>query len=498
MRVIVSKIEKNPIVVVREKLDKVMKEEVGKKNRALFKLYTLGVLTNPVYFSERSVSKYLLQEFPDAIKYYANPTNGGLEYTPDRIALSLLMVEDDEYKDFANTLKDYLDSQLIINQLNNIYKKFVKKSLTSIEFAQRPSVSKTRVSMRCGVNFGDEVIRQVCDFGEDKTMYEYDMSKFVMYSIAKYLGISEHEYLQRASENKSFFIENITFRQECKFINLILKGSYECKGKWGELLTKKYREYYFDNYTDENTKIGFDSFEDSVYKSCFDEREELLSTFFPYEKRGWLPIYATNTAIYYVAKDTTPKSSKLHSINGKIEVGYYVYDCGNNCLLDEVNLLEGVTGEYIGADLVRKNKLKAYGKPIKLYFAGKEKEYYELSQVRKIVEEDGEEFEIELEPFVGNRTQFEYIDEEDLFKKFKATNNYEMLNRLNRSYIRNFDTMKGDAELQSAVVEMSLAYLYAQCGYTDYFSVLTNHHDVDDNELREIITRSSKLVHGLA
>lgn len=496
MRVIASRIEKNPVVIVRERLDNTLREQISKKNRALFKLYTLGVLPNPVYFSTKSVGKYLLQEYPEVHKFYENWSNGALKFTSERVALSLINNEDEEYADFANTLKDYLDSEDNIRQLGNIYKKFTKKSLVSMPFQQRPAVSQTRVSMRCGVDFGNKVMSDLCDFGDGNTIYEFNMARYILYAMAEHLGVDELEYRTRASEDKSFFIEDISFKEECKLIDLIVSGGYNCQGKWGKLLIDDYKQYYYSNYTDDNNRVGFDSYEDVLYKDFFDKREQLISDLFKYEKRGWTPVYANNYCIYYIGKNTL-QSSKLHDMNSKIDVGFYIYDAGNNCLLDEINLINGVSGEFIGSDVVHRNKYKTYCKPIKLYCAGKLKDYYEISYVRRVEEIDGEKYEYELDPFVGKRTQFEYIDDTELFKKYSVNSKVELLQVLSSNCITMLGISSVEQKLREMIAEYSLAYLYAQCGYTDYNSVLTNHKSLSDEELRGITQQSAKLVHLL-
>lgn len=490
MRIVINKINERPIVVKKENLDRVYREQVGRKNQQLFKLYSLGVLTNPVFYDEKQVVRYIMEEYQEAMNYLRNCADGSIVIGLQHMKLAKRFVKDEEFQELADILINYFDSAYVVKELDRLYRRFNKKCMTEAILQVRASISQSTVSMRCGVDFMHPIIQSLVEFKENEQVSIFDMSECIMFGIAKYLGVAPLVYKQRACDNESFFIKGLTFKEECEYIPLILSGEASNDGIFGEKLKKKIREYYNSNFNDDDNKIGYESFEEAVYTTCFDLREEKLGTF-GISNGIYTPFLADNYRIFYIMKGK--KSEPIYQYDNGISMGFYALDWETGKCLDAINQISGISGEFLSTNAVKKNKYNTNGgHPVMLSVDGELEEFYSLDTLT-VVDKDGNE--TQLKPWCGNTIQFEYESIDEMFKRNGAKADYSMANKVDELYLDEYGAK--EKELQEGVEELIIAFMYAQCGYIDYISGIRRGVVADVSKHYEMIKRAGQVVKAL-
>lgn len=479
MRVIANKINEEPVHIDLWKLEKVYKKYMGKRNRAIFELYQLGVLDNPVYMDFKMVKRFLIEEFKPAMKYLVSGVDGMLMLERRQFKLaSEIYKEDEDFNNFALALNDYYESQYILDELQKIRSK-IKSRMTGCDILPRVAVSTSAVTTRCKIDFCNKGVQECVTLPDDTELYYVDLSDSIMRGIAKVVGIPDGEFESSRSKNKSLFIGDITYNQELAYIDLLLTGQTVLNGKFGDVLKSKIIEYYNVNFNDTDNNIGYEKFDEVVYRSCFDLREEQISTVISDDMIR--PFIADNFGIYYEVPSTNPtKSDGLYDMDTDVVYGNYCINNETGVEFPETERLLGLCGEFISESFKRKNNLTFKTLPIQI----KGKKYYCVTDI------EGES----IKPVLGDDILFEFTDIKDVFEKLYIKDIQTFKSYLKQVYKRFVkETSMNEFEM-NITCEITLRYLLADWGYNYRPPIKNEFAFISERTLERFIDLSEKFI----
>lgn len=451
MRVIANQINERQIHIDLWKLERTYKKYMSKRNRALFELYQLGVLESPVYMDFKIVKRFLIEEFKPVMKYLLSGVDGMLMLERRQFKLaSELYTQDEDFNTFALALNDYYESQYVMEELQKIKSK-IKARAASCDITPRVSVSTSAVTIRCKIDFCNRGVQECVTLDDNKELYYADLSDSIMRGIAKVLEISDEEFEKRRLENKSFFIDGMTYAQELNYIDLLLTGQTVLDGKYGKLLKSKIIKYYNVNFNDTDNNIGYEKFEEVVYRNCFDLREEQISTIS--NRENMYPFMADNFGIYFeIESNKEPITDGIYSMNDDVVFGNYCVDAETGDSFSERERILGLCGEFISEKYKKANNLVCRTLPVNI----DGKKYYCLTDI------EGSE----IKPVMDNgEVRFEFTNMKEVLDKLYI-NDLKIYKSYIKQIYKRYDMRSTLSDFEVNIVcEIVLRYLLADWGY---------------------------------
>ena len=479
MRVIANQINEKPIHIDLWKLERTYKKYLGKRNRAIFELYQLGVLDNPVYMDFKMVKRFLIEEFKPVMKYLVSGVDGMLMLERRQFKLaSEIYKEDEDFNAFALALNDYYESQYIIEELQKIRSK-IKSRMTGCDIPPRVAVSTSAVTTRCKIDFCNSGVQECVTLSDGMELKYIDLTDSIMRGIAKVVEISDEEFEQSRSENKSLFIDGITYNQELNYIDLLLTGQTVLNGRFGERLKKKIIEYYNVNFNDTDNNIGYEKFDEVVYRSCFDLREKQIGTI--ENSTIFRPFIADNFGIYFEIPSTNSnKAEGLYDMDTDVVYGNYCVNAETGIEFSETERLLGLCGEFVSEDYKKKNNLVCRTLPIQI----DGKKYYCVTDI------EGET----IKPVLEDETFFEFTDINDVFgklyiKEIQTFKSY--LKQVFKRFVKEGNI--SDFEM-NMTCEITLRYLLADWGYNYRPPIKKEFAFVSERTLEKFMELSEKFI----
>lgn len=481
MRVLANKINAGSIHIDLWRLNRTYKKYLNKRNRAIFELYQLGVLDSPVYINMRMIKRYLVEEFKPVMKYLVSGVDGKflLERRQFKLA-SEIYTDDETFNDIAKALNDYYESQYILEELSKVRSK-IKLRMTGCDISPRVAVSTSAVSIRCRIDFCNKGVQECITLPEGKELEYLDFSDLILTGIAKFIGISDEIIEEYKKNNKSLFVGNITYEEERKYIDILLTGQVVLDGDFGDKLKSKIIDYYCVNFNDTDNNIGYEKFEEVVYRSCFDAREEFIQ-----EKvaEDFTPFIMNDFGVYYlVDSDKKEGNEDVYNMDTDVVYGNYCMNNTTGLQFSEIERLKGVCGEYISEKEAQKKGYKFTTLPIEI----DGKNYFCLTDI------DDED---KPEPFIGNKAFFEFKDLKDMLRKLYLPDIKTFKGFLRQQYKRMVVSNYTDFEM-NMTCEIALRYILADWGYNYRPPIENKFVEVSTRTLEKFMESAENLVNGL-
>lgn len=373
----------NVINMSMEKLLTAYDECSKKVNESLYYLFEHGYISTPSVYDEVSVRSVLVNALEDDIKYLCSNLTGEVDLSELRVKYALTVLRNNYYARDLTYLYNYLNAK---NNLDDLAEAIRISKRFANEVKPLISISRTNISYRCKINFSNPVIVDCIDLPEGYKLKTIDLRLCTYKKLCLSAKIPTSIIVDAIKSNKALFIKDLTLRKELDFLPLLLSGELVSDTKWGSYLEIAVINYYKQvNSNDKTTSVsGYDF---TVLQDSYTSRTTYLNSILV--KLGeYEPICLSLDYAYVQVKGVEAKRHvSMPSIIPK-HVGAYVIDnFGNE--LSYINLLRGVTGEFLPSSVVKSYKLKVKGLPTEMRclkvdegnLVESKEQYYNISQL---------------------------------------------------------------------------------------------------------------------
>ena len=420
MRIAVQSLNNEGVKVVKSKLTDSILNFTKQYYNACNELYNLGYSPSPSCCEKEEVYKVLISDEPALCSKFSNALSG--EFSPTLLRLQFVLQDttlSDECKEVLKLLYLALEAEQALEDLGLLCE--------SVKFAKKSDITaaKTRLTVSRSIYNTTKVpldspyVQKLFYLDKHKVLLECDYVHILIENALGKLGVSPLVVASAFENNTSLLLgDSYTFKDDCKFFSLLISGQIIGKGQYGKLLFDSIEKYYQEYYATRTTKTDCILYEEQNFLDATPQCIEYLNVF----RRNLTGTYS----VHYVTSEKV-----IFVVDGELEdkpivsrdyfIGSYVYDYENKCPIDAVNLLRGLSGEYVLASSLERLGLECKCMPIQMwsYYVGNSgstelqlDDYVPLCCCRYI--EDTAE--APLPDFVYNK-KFEWLDVKETCKK---------------------------------------------------------------------------------
>lgn len=480
MRIACMNINNNGITLSKSLINKTIFKYNGILGRALFKLYDLGYQSSPSIFDKENFRSILNLDFPDDVDYLRNNLRGNLDIDDELLVkYAILKSSNDLFKEVLSIYLDILTATHALEAYDIFFSKVkVPKKVDLIKVKSRLSVSGGVGNFNV-IPLDSPAIWESFVISSDEYLEVYDTTEVLIKQVILHLGYSEDDYLAHKNSGQPFFISGISQQDELSIFPAIVNGKINADGKFGSLLTKDISDYYANFYlTHDNTKISCSNYEEVIFNDCIDERIKLNNI-----KReslagkSYREFYVTSTKIIFAIKEENAVfKSNSYIKDGKIRMGVATLSHENRAEFSKINVLCGLSGEFVSETTVKLNNWLTVGQPIMIKFGTfignkfrlNELSYYPFYNVYYNL--DGE-FGCNVKPLLGNDIQIVVSDIKDIFYSLRVSSKQSLYSKVLRFVDASEFYIPRDCNVvkfSRLIADLTMALLYAECGETEY------------------------------
>lgn len=475
MRLSATSINNRGVKLSVTKLKECAFELNSKVGKALYVLYDMGYLSSPSAFNRETVLKGLLQEFPSDVSILMSNMDGNFNIDSLRIRHGLLATNNESFRSVIKVVYSYYRNS---EELEIINKLLCNKSIsnkTDYAFNPKISVSESVINFRCPVDLNSRAVQSclVPDMGYE--FKEYKLSHLVVLGLCRKVGVPDEVFQSHNTSGKAIFLKGLSLSDEADLINPLIKGDLPTSGEFASLLESSIFSYYKDIMEDSSVRYGRMAYDAEIYSICFKDRMDYVARLRKtMQAVGGIEYLLTQTSIVYQVPSGT-LSVKRKEFNWDT-IGNFILDWGTASELHKVNLIEGVSGEFISEKYCTGMKYKKTGAPTMLKSVvnlgnGEIRvdtlPYYNIINVRDASDS-------EIPPLMGRRYQFVFSDISEVLSKFGARSQEELTEGLYKKVITSFSLTCLDSEYRLLVSDLAVGLIFMDCGYPEFKSLVSN------------------------
>lgn len=484
MRLACLEINSKGIVLSKSLVTKTVHKYNGLLGRSLFKLYDWGYQSSPSVFDIIEFREALYSDFKDDIVLLRNNLTGKLEFDDEfMVKFAITKSSNPEFKSAMRIYLDILTAQKALDAYNLL--------LARVRVPKRSDV--IRVKPRLGVNgkvsnenilpLDNSAIRESFVLEDDEVLVKFDTSEVLIKETFKNLGYTDEDYILHKQTGQPFFIRGIAQEDEIALAPVIISGKIITDGKYGKELEESIAKYYSEFFSSHTTRVHCVEHETVIFNLALDERLKLIA-----EKRKTLgefrEFYVTSTEIIFAVKTSSIKKSYFK--DNTLDLGVVVLSHDSRRELAKLNVLRGLSGEFIHEDVVRDKGYITEGLPIDIQFgiiSGKSFRlsnfnYYPLYNVY-YQNKDGSKG-ANISPLLGVDIHIIVSDINDIFKKFEVSSVRELFS----SVLEYVDVVTPVGVLEytykNLVADLTVALILVECGETKYTLLGSNYDSIND------------------
>lgn len=343
------------IDISKTKLKKSLKYYRGMYCNACEKLYDLYFLSE-IELDMIELVRAMNEEFPEYMHLFRNEVDAIMDWTSNRCRYILDIAKgynfSDKFISVVKILETLFKSSEAISALTNIENRCKFTRGTSVKNLLPKINISNRVYDSSLYNFDNFAVQELFYTMSSERLIYVNTNDILRLAVLREIGVSDLDIEVIKSRNESYFVKGLTYDEELIYLDLILSGAVDINGTYADLLKEKLDENA--QYSIASTKTRgmtvVSTFADQMFiKSLSDRceyvklRREELQSRYAYVR----PYYVLNSGVYFAVSDEEYKYSGTSFDAPRVFTGMYAYDYVKNEFLSEINLLEGISGEYI-------------------------------------------------------------------------------------------------------------------------------------------------------
>lgn len=401
---------------------------------ACYKLYDMCYLGSASSFDRAEVITAIFQEFPEFRKYLCNRYTGEYTWSQEFIRYATYITRNlPRGAEFCEVLKIFgeaLDAKDVIDKLNNIATKqgITQRSSSSKKLKPVKPIFTIDLWLHDKSIFDCNNIAMMSIFKrrENTVIRSVDTIEIVRdWVLTEFMGIKK-EVVNANKKGKAFFIKGLTSEEELDILHLILINAVECDTKLGREYMQRRSAYDIAKSSEREVNI-VGQFENYVFVATRDERSALIKRLTSTMDNP-VPFFMDSRKVYYEIKSANAgRKISAPKLSGK-----YAVDYSTGKLFAALNLVNGVSGEFISPAEVQKRGYHAVGQPVKIGFIGVEKgkvSYFDYYPIYSVFESDADDA-MPLTPLVGRDILLEKVDEARMLVEFGVSSKEGLFDRV--------------------------------------------------------------------
>lgn len=473
MRIGVSNINKEGLVLSKKLINKGIFKYNGIIGRAMFELYDKGYQSSPAIFDIIDFRRALYEDFPQDFELLIDNLKGQLALENELIIKYALIKSNNE--EFKSILSSYYDIFLARKALDAF-----DTLLNKVRLPKKNDLLKVKI--RLGIsgsvkNYNslplDEKAIQDCIYvREEETIVRCNTADILVKGVLKRLGVSEEVFYKYKAENQSLFISGIDFKSEIELLPVVISGQVHADGVYGEALTADIANYYSEFSKTYGSHVDSIGYEQVIFNDTIDERISLIN-----EKRkkfgniAYRELYVTTSEVVFALESAISPYKKSYFEHNILHLGVATLSHENRTEFSKINTLNGLCGEFIHESEVKEKGYFAKGLPISIKFGVISNNKFRLSELKyyPIYSVYYAEDSNNVEPLLGTDIQVVIQDKDELFKRFGVSNKADLY-QYNLHNIDIKSPFEGVTSLQycELIADLTTALMLAECGELDY------------------------------
>lgn len=393
MKISAQNLNNSGILISKSKLNDMNLKYINIYSKACNILYSMGYLTSPYIFDNSDFLNVLNEEYPEALCKLKNISTGVLDCSKERLEFEIARCYDKGLSYILGLYRDIITAKeafVCYKELASKVKFHKNSDLATI----KPRLFVTsRVDSSSNIPLGSDCVQELFFIEDDFKLYRHNLGGILKKYLAKKAGVSDKEFSRYKSEDKALFINNFSFSRENSFIELIITGSIDLDGDFGQPLRDSIENYYSNYYLSNKTKTTCLPYFEVVFLEALDEcisyvtefREDMKSKDCAYSE-----LYVTNTSVLFKVPKSDSEDYKQNS-SLDLYIGNTVIDSDTGTKLNSVNRLRGISGIFVSESDVSIGNLDTLGLPIELWHYEKSRgkikkvcnKYYPIYNVHK-------------------------------------------------------------------------------------------------------------------
>lgn len=384
MRIAAQKINDRGIAVSRLKTREVTEKYVKQLGQACEALYDLGYLPNPQYFDEDSFFECLFEDFPEIVPLCRNITTGSINLSAQQFHFVMKKLGDvhRSYEVLSAACKAMEAKQALHD---------IELFLENAHFKLKDDVlvCKVRLSVTNHVycagklSLDSPYLRECFVVQPDKHIEEFDYSLEILRTVLKSIGVDESVDLYDSSV---FLGDGFTVRDDCEFMNLLIRGDIEGSGKYASKLHESVEKYYSDYYRTRTTIAECIKYEEQMFLDAIPAAVASINAF-RVAHPGYVEFFVDSKRVYWSVNGVAKKENPVER---DIYIGEDIRSIGSTPV-HLMNRLLSYSGEFLYRFDEAVAGYEVVGMPITLYSLNNGSkmpmEFYPASNLRKKVGE---------------------------------------------------------------------------------------------------------------
>lgn len=344
----------------------------SERANALYNLYDMGASFSPSRLDRQELFAYLMEQSKVDCGYLIT-RDGFIPWTYEMIDYALLKAKDEQFK---TVLQSYEIYKYCDEQLNALY----KATSGSIRRLSSVTVGSTKIINDISANMSittDKLsysnkyllataLRDCVARNQNTRLIDIDLRGDFLKGLAVAVGVSKDEVAKREYGNESLFVRGISFEDEKYLVWGLASGDIVSDGEFSKQLESELAK---QRSTRNEDGAVSDSYITVRSRAFIEGIEFTLSTLREFEKRYerfkyryiWVD---ENYITAEVACGFIDTEDELIAFRPQRRVGYFVKDYESDVSLPDVNLMKGISGEYITESACERNGYHIEGLPV--------------------------------------------------------------------------------------------------------------------------------------
>lgn len=502
MRIACNNINNSGILINKDLLNKCIFKYNGMFGRALFKLYDLGYQSSPAIFDLYDFRSCLFDDFPDEKYLLRDNLSGKVDISDSNmIKYAIMKTSNQEFKEVLSIYLDILVAEKALNAFTLLLSRIkIPKKSSVIKLKSRLGVSGA-VKNYNNLPFDVDAVRECIIVPDDEYLVTYNTSHVLVKKILERLGYSSDSYEEYKKSGKSFFISGVSQDDEIKLLSLIISGKINADGKFGKELVDDVNKYYNDFYTSHNQKVHCLNYEEVIFNSAIDERNNLIAKRREeLSKYGFRDFYITNDSIIFAVKKNSDVSfDKPYFENNTLKLGIATLSHENKNEFSKINTLCGLCGEFIHESIVKENNWYTKGVPLSIkfgLFSGKRFRLSELSYY-PIYNVFYSEKDCEVKPLLGNEIHIIVRDWNETLNQLGVSSVSQLYDLFLKAVDVDLPSPDIDrVKYEKLIADLTTALVCAECGVLEYKMQGSRYTWLTDDIFYKACVRAEELFHS--
>ena len=427
MQISMAEISKSGVEVDKFLVYGVTEKYLKILNRCLFELYEKDLLPSPFLYDDEILLRVIYEEVKAIVDGLVT-REGSISFSADSLKLALKATPQlsREEVNIINLIIQVLDAHSKLMSLSHIAKKVTNARREVIKFPIKyRMVGYIKTSSVIPIT--DEIFSEVLARKQGYKYFRFRLGEYIVRETCIRLNIPDDVVDDYKRDNKSLFLVNGSFDDDCDYILDILNNRIVSKGDYASLLVEKMEEYYESLSQFSNISANF---ADNIFAVAYSKMNEYAQSL---RALGFETFFVNSTLVYFGIKEDNYNGEfdeflvtfDDFSSEDLSHVGYICYDSHNDLILDVSNRLRGMCGEFIPASVAKKLGYTALCTPVSLTHRGRTGLYYPLGFLKTdkgydVIEKLGVSSRVSfdsLDSFLSS-VDADYIDE--LVERIKA------------------------------------------------------------------------------